>query len=53
MAEGLFNFPLIIKLLQKQQYSHFITIEDFRANIAPELKLAEGIQYLRSLEGQA
>lgn len=52
MAEGLFNFPLIIKLLQKQRYSHFISIEDFRA-IAPELKLAEGIQYLRSLEEHA
>ncbi|MGI5922364.1 MAG: sugar phosphate isomerase/epimerase family protein [Lentisphaeria bacterium] len=52
MAEGLFNFPLIIKLLQKQRYSRFITIEDFRA-IAPEQKLAEGIQYLRALEEQA
>jgi sugar phosphate isomerase/epimerase len=43
---------LIIKLLQKQRYSRFITIEDFRA-IAPEQKLAEGIQYLRALEEQA
>lgn len=53
MAEGFFDFPLIIKLLQKHRYGNFITIEDFRANPAPELKLAEGIQYLRSLEEQA
>lgn len=53
MSDGLFNFPLMIKLLQKHRYGHYITIEDFRGNVAPELKLADGINYLRSLEEQA
>lgn len=52
MSEGLFNFPLIFKLLKKHQYSHFISVEDFRS-LAPEAKFSEAIAYFRKLDPKA
>ncbi|MCK5804747.1 MAG: sugar phosphate isomerase/epimerase [Lentisphaeria bacterium] len=49
MAEGLFDFPVLMRELKKLDYQHFITIEDFRAAPAKE-KLADAIAYLKSLE---
>lgn len=47
--EGLFNFPLIFKLLKKQNYSNFITVEDFGPQ-SPEEKFSQAIAYFKKIE---
>jgi len=47
--EGLFDFSVIMKLLKKNNYSHYITIEDF-GSLPAEEKLANGLQFLKKLE---
>jgi len=49
MAEGLYHFPTMLRELAKIDYCGFISIEDFGAEPI-ENKLAEAIQYLRSIE---
>ena len=52
MGEGLFNFPTIMKILKKINYSHFISIEDFRANAENPIEaiLEEDLKYLKGIE---
>ena len=52
MGEGLFNFPTIMKILKKIDYSHFITIEDFRASAQNPIEaiLEEDLKYLKGIE---
>ena len=47
--EGLFNFPVIFKLLKKVNYSHFISVEDFGPQ-PPEEKFSEAITYFKKIE---
>ena len=49
MAEGLYNYPRLLKKLKAIGYSHFLTVEDFR-DLPYEEKLREGIEYLRGVE---
>ncbi|NOY80160.1 MAG: sugar phosphate isomerase/epimerase [Kiritimatiellaeota bacterium] len=49
MRKGLFNFAELIALLERIEYRHFISVEDFRPAPAEE-KLADAIEYLKSLE---
>lgn len=49
MGEGLYPFPILIRQLQKMNYGHFISVEDFGPAPA-ETKLGTAIEYLRSLE---
>jgi len=51
MPEGLYDYPRLLKKLKAMSYRGFISIEDFRS--APEeMKLKEGIEYLRAVEGK-
>ncbi len=50
MAEGLYNFPRMMAKLKAMHYPYFLSIEDFR-DMPVEEKLAEGLAYLRALEG--
>ena len=49
MAEGVYDFPRLLRKLKAVGYQGFISIEDFRA--APlEEKLRDGIEYLKRVE---
>jgi len=50
LADSLYNFPRMLAKLKAMDYAGFISIEDFR-NLPHELKLREGITYLRGVEG--
>jgi len=49
LAEGLYDYRVLIRELKKVGYPYFISVEDFR-NAPAEEKLAEAIAYLRRLE---
>ena len=51
MAEGVYNYPRMLKKLKALGYAHFISIEDFRS-LPVEVKLEEGIAYLRAVEAK-
>ncbi len=50
LADGLYDYRRLMDQLRRMNYSHFISIEDFRAFPSPEERLEEGIRYLRKLE---
>jgi len=50
MSEGLYDFRRLLKKLKAVDYKGFISIEDFRSDVALEEKLREGIGYLRRVE---
>ncbi len=52
MGEGLYNFPTIMKLLKKMNYSHFISVEDFRGSDENPIEgiLEEDLKYLKGIE---
>jgi len=52
LADGLFDFPRMLRKLRAMNYSGFISIEDFR-DLPHEHKLKEGIGYLRGVEANA
>jgi len=49
LAEGLYDYPRLLKKLKAVGYQHFISVEDFRS-VPVEEKLKEGIEYLRAVE---
>jgi sugar phosphate isomerase/epimerase len=49
MADGLYNYPRMIRKLKQMSYPYFISIEDFR-DLPAEEKLREGIEYLKKVE---
>ena len=49
LAEGLYDYPRLLKKLRAVNYQAYISIEDFRS-VPPEHKLKEGIDYLRAVE---
>ena len=49
LADGLFDFPRMLRKLRAMNYSGFISVEDFR-DLPHEHKLREGIGYLRGVE---
>ncbi len=49
LAEGLYDFPRLLRKLKAADYQGFISIEDFRL-LPLEEKLREGIEYLRAVE---
>jgi sugar phosphate isomerase/epimerase len=51
MADGLYSYPRMLRKMKAMGYSHFISIEDFRA-LPVEAKLKEGIDYLRAVEAK-
>ena len=51
LAEGLYDYPRLLKKLKATGYGGFISVEDFRS-MAVEEKLGEGIGYLRSVESR-
>ena len=52
MGEGLYNFPTIMKLLKKMNYSNFISVEDFRGSDENPIEgiLEEDLKYLKGIE---
>jgi sugar phosphate isomerase/epimerase len=50
MAEGLYDYPRLLRKLKAMKYQGFLSIEDFRG-LPVEEKLREGIEYLRRVEG--
>ncbi len=50
MAEGLYNFPEMLRWLKNIRYRNFITIEDFRMDVCNESKYREAIDYLKKIE---
>jgi len=50
LAQGLYNYPELIRQLKKIDYSHFISVEDFDDQVSPEEKFADAIAYLRRLD---
>lgn len=51
MAEGLYNYPRLLKKLKAMGYGGFLSVEDFRDTPLEE-KLREGIAYLRAVEAK-
>jgi len=49
LAEGLYDYPRLLRKLQAMDFQGFISIEDFR-DLPAEEKLREGIEYLRAVE---
>jgi sugar phosphate isomerase/epimerase len=49
LAEGLYDYPRLLKKLKAVGYKRFISVEDFRG-VPVEEKLKEGIEYLRRVE---
>jgi len=49
LAEGLYDYPRLLKKLKAMGYDRFISVEDFRG-VPVEEKLKEGIEYLRGVE---
>jgi len=49
LAEGIYDYPRLLRKLKAINYQHFSTIEDFRS-MPPEEKLREGIEYLKAVE---
>jgi sugar phosphate isomerase/epimerase len=49
LAEGLYDYPRLLKKLSATGYRGFISLEDFRA-VPLEEKLREGVDYLRAVE---
>jgi sugar phosphate isomerase/epimerase len=50
IAEGLYNFPEMLRWLKNIRYQKFITVEDFRSNLSNEFKYQEAIDYLKKIE---
>ncbi len=49
LAEGLYDYPRLLRKLQAMDFQGFISIEDFR-DLPAEEKLREGIGYLKAVE---
>jgi len=49
LADSLYSFPRLLSKLKSMHYAGFISVEDFR-DLPHELKLREGIAYLRAVE---
>jgi len=52
LADGLYDFPRMLRKLKAMGYRGFISVEDFR-DLPHEHKLKEGIGYLRGVEANA
>ncbi len=50
LAEGLYNYPVLLEQLKKAGYAHFVSVEDFDEATPAEEKLAHAIAYLRAIE---
>ena len=50
MAEGLYNFPEMLRWLKNIKYQNFITVEDFRTDLSNQHKYQEAIEYLKKIE---
>lgn len=50
MAEGLYDFPEMLRWLKKIDYQGFISVEDYRAELSSEYRCKEAIHYLKKIE---
>ncbi|NMA43669.1 MAG: sugar phosphate isomerase/epimerase [Oligosphaeraceae bacterium] len=50
MAEGLYDFPEMLRWLKKIDYQGFISVEDYRADLSSEYRCREAIEYLKKIE---
>jgi sugar phosphate isomerase/epimerase len=50
MAEGLYNFPEMLRWLKNIKYQNFISVEDFRTDVSNQHKYQEAIEYLKKID---